>query len=118
MSTIETLAMAIDAKDQITHGHIRRVQSFAVNLATRVGISDSHLTKAIEAAALLHDTGKLAVPEYILNSPEDSHQLNSRDETARKRRCGHIVRIDFHIRLSLSCVIIMRTGMGQAIQAA
>jgi diguanylate cyclase (GGDEF)-like protein/putative nucleotidyltransferase with HDIG domain len=69
LSTIETLAMAIDAKDQITHGHIRRVQTYAVGLATRVGVADNRLIKAIEAAALLHDMGKLAVPEYILNKP-------------------------------------------------
>jgi putative nucleotidyltransferase with HDIG domain len=69
LSTIETLAMAIDAKDQITHGHIRRVQWYAVNLAKRVGVTDEQLLKAIEAAALLHDMGKLAVPEYILNKP-------------------------------------------------
>lgn len=69
LSTIETLAMAIDAKDQITHGHIRRVQSYAVGLAKRLGAADEHLIKAIEAAALLHDMGKLAVPEYILNKP-------------------------------------------------
>src|SRR5207248_3778366 len=69
LSTIETLAMAIDAKDQITHGHIRRVQTLAVGLARKVGVTDANLIKAIEAAALLHDTGKLAVPEYILNKP-------------------------------------------------
>jgi len=69
LSTIETLAMAIDAKDQITHGHIRRVQSLAVGLARKIGVADEHLIKAIEAAALLHDMGKLAVPEYILNKP-------------------------------------------------
>lgn len=69
LSTIETLAMAIDAKDQITHGHIRRVQNLAVGLAKHVGISDERLVKAIEAAALLHDMGKLAVPEHILNKP-------------------------------------------------
>lgn len=69
LSTIETLAMAIDAKDQITHGHIRRVQAYAVGLAKRVGVTDETLVKAIEAAALLHDMGKLAVPEYILNKP-------------------------------------------------
>jgi diguanylate cyclase (GGDEF)-like protein/putative nucleotidyltransferase with HDIG domain len=69
LSTIETLAMAIDAKDQITHGHIRRVQAYAVGLAKHVGVTDEKLIKAIEAAALLHDMGKLAVPEYILNKP-------------------------------------------------
>jgi len=69
MSTIETLAMAIDAKDQVTHGHIRRVQAHATSLAREVGVRDETLLKAIEAAALLHDMGKLAVPEYILNKP-------------------------------------------------
>ena len=69
LSTIETLAMAIDAKDQITHGHIRRVQSYAVGLARCLSVTDGSLIKAIEAAALLHDTGKLAIPEYILNKP-------------------------------------------------
>jgi putative nucleotidyltransferase with HDIG domain len=69
MSTIETLAMAIDAKDQITHGHIRRVQAYAIGLASKMGVTDKNLIRAIEAAALLHDMGKLAVPEYILNKP-------------------------------------------------
>jgi diguanylate cyclase (GGDEF)-like protein/putative nucleotidyltransferase with HDIG domain len=69
LSTVETLAMAIDAKDQVTHGHIRRVQLHATNLAREVGVRDEKLLKAIEAAALLHDMGKLAVPEYILNKP-------------------------------------------------
>ena len=69
LSTIETLAMAIDAKDQITHGHIRRVQAYAVGLAKSIGVADDKLLKAIEAAALLHDMGKLAVPEHILNKP-------------------------------------------------
>jgi putative nucleotidyltransferase with HDIG domain/diguanylate cyclase (GGDEF)-like protein len=69
LSTIETLAMAIDAKDQITHGHIRRVQQYAVRLAGELGVTDERLLKAIEAAALLHDMGKLAVPEHILNKP-------------------------------------------------
>jgi putative nucleotidyltransferase with HDIG domain len=69
ISTIETLAMAVDAKDQITHGHIRRVQRYAVGLARELGVRDESLLRAIEAAALLHDMGKLAVPEYILNKP-------------------------------------------------
>jgi putative nucleotidyltransferase with HDIG domain len=69
LSAIETLAMAVDAKDQITHGHIRRVQVYAVELAKRVGVADERQLKAIEAAALLHDMGKLAIPEHILNKP-------------------------------------------------
>jgi len=69
MSTIETLAMAVDAKDQVTHGHIRRVQERSVALARHMGVDDEYLVKAIEAASLLHDMGKLAVPEQILNKP-------------------------------------------------
>lgn len=69
MSTIETLAMAVDAKDQITHGHIRRVQVYATELARRVGLVDERQIQALQAAALLHDLGKLAIPEYILNKP-------------------------------------------------
>ena len=78
LSTIETLAMWIDAKDQITHGHIRRVQTYAVGLAHELGVRDEKLIKAVEAAALLHDMGKLAGPEHILNKPGSSRQANSR----------------------------------------
>jgi putative nucleotidyltransferase with HDIG domain len=69
MSTIAAFAMAIDAKDQVTHGHIQRVQQYTMECARALGVKDDRQLKAIEAAALLHDTGKLAVPEYILNKP-------------------------------------------------
>ncbi|MCU1385559.1 MAG: hypothetical protein JWL71_4256 [Acidobacteria bacterium] len=69
LSTVETLAMAIDAKDDVTHSHVRRVQAYAVGLAHALNVTDKLTLKAIEAAALLHDTGKLAVPERILNKP-------------------------------------------------
>lgn len=69
LSTIETLATAIDAKDQVTHGHIRRVQQLALALARELGVKDQAQLQALEAAALLHDTGKLAIPEHILNKP-------------------------------------------------
>jgi putative nucleotidyltransferase with HDIG domain len=68
-STVETLAMAIDAKDQVTHGHIRRVQTLCVRVAKSLSLTDERDLRAIEAAALLHDLGKIAVPEYILNKP-------------------------------------------------
>ena len=69
LSTIETLAMAIDAKDQVTHGHIRRVQTYAISLAKSLHVHDDGLLHAIQASALLHDMGKLAIPEHILNKP-------------------------------------------------
>lgn len=69
LKVVETLAMAVDAKDQVTHGHVRRVQAFSLTLAQRLGVTEPQQVKAIEAASLLHDIGKLAVPEHILNKP-------------------------------------------------
>jgi HD-GYP domain-containing protein (c-di-GMP phosphodiesterase class II) len=69
LSTVETLAMAIDAKDDVTHSHVRRVQAYAMALARAVDVEDEPTLKALEAASLLHDTGKLAIPDHILNKP-------------------------------------------------
>ncbi len=66
--TIEALALAIEAKDDTTAAHLQRVQVYAVELAKELNLSTSEL-KAVEAAALLHDIGKLAVPEYIISKP-------------------------------------------------
>lgn len=68
MNTIESLAIAIDAKDQTTHGHVRRTQIYATQMGHLFNVSESDL-RALHAGALLHDIGKLAVPEYILNKP-------------------------------------------------
>ena len=68
MNTIESLAVAIDAKDQTTHGHVRRTQIYATEMGKLMNVSESEL-QALHAGALLHDIGKLAVPEYILNKP-------------------------------------------------
>ncbi len=62
LSTIEALALAIDAKDQVTHGHIRRVQRYTMALAEALGVKDPKQLDAIRAAALLHDTGNLQFP--------------------------------------------------------
>ena len=69
LSTIGALSTAIEAKDGVTSSHIHRVRHYAMGLAKALGGLDEQTTKAIEAAALLHDTGKLAVPERILNKP-------------------------------------------------
>ena len=68
LRTIEALALAIDAKDHTTHDHLERVRSYAVEIGRQMGISDLEL-EALRAAALLHDIGKLAVPEHIINKP-------------------------------------------------
>jgi diguanylate cyclase (GGDEF)-like protein/putative nucleotidyltransferase with HDIG domain len=69
MSIIEALALAIDAKDHSTHGHVRRVQAYAVGIARSLGIENADDLEALKTAALLHDIGKLAIPEYILSKP-------------------------------------------------
>jgi putative nucleotidyltransferase with HDIG domain len=66
---VETLATAVDAKDQVTHGHVRRVQRHTVALARALNVTDERELKAIEAASLLHDIGKLAIPDHVLNKP-------------------------------------------------
>src|SRR5437016_5368543 len=68
MNTIESLAIAIDAKDQTTHGHVRRTQIYATEMGKLLRIGEQEV-RALVAGALLHDIGKLAVPEYILNKP-------------------------------------------------
>jgi putative nucleotidyltransferase with HDIG domain len=75
LRTVETLALAVDAKDQTTYGHVRRVHAYAMGLARLRGISDANELLAIETGSLLHDIGKLAVDDYILNKPDQlSHQ--------------------------------------------
>src|SRR5205823_10181601 len=68
LATIEALARAIDAKDQTTQMHIRRVQVYAARLARAAGLTESEI-QGVKTAALLHDIGKLAVPEHILSKP-------------------------------------------------
>src|SRR4051794_16706280 len=68
LATIEALALAIDAKDQTAQSHIRRVQVYAAGLARALGMRDNEI-QGVKTAALLHDIGKLAVPEHILSKP-------------------------------------------------
>ena len=68
LRAVESLAIAIDAKDQTTHGHVRRTQVYALELGRLLNVGADEL-EALRAGALLHDVGNLAVPEYILNKP-------------------------------------------------
>ena len=68
MRTIEALALAIEAKDNTTHDHLRRVQVYATEIGKDLNLGDDDL-EALRAAAVLHDIGKLAVPEYIISKP-------------------------------------------------
>jgi putative nucleotidyltransferase with HDIG domain len=68
LRTIEALALAIDAKDHTTHDHLQRVQLYASEIGKDLGLSEKEL-EALTAAAVLHDIGKLAVPESIISKP-------------------------------------------------
>ncbi len=68
LRTIESLAMAIEAKDQDTHDHLLRVRVYVTELGKALQLTEAEL-QAVKTAALLHDIGKLAVPERIINKP-------------------------------------------------
>ena len=68
LRTIEALATAIEAKDECTGDHLRRVQVYSLELAKHLGLSSDEVN-ALQAASILHDIGKLAVPDYIISKP-------------------------------------------------
>jgi putative nucleotidyltransferase with HDIG domain len=68
LRTIEALALAIEAKDQTTGEHLQRVRIYAMELARELGLTEDE-TEALQAASVLHDIGKLAVPEHIISKP-------------------------------------------------
>jgi diguanylate cyclase (GGDEF)-like protein/putative nucleotidyltransferase with HDIG domain len=68
LRTIEALALAIDAKDHATHTHLHRVRTYALEIAKELGLTEEE-SDALRAAALLHDIGKLAVPDHIISKP-------------------------------------------------
>jgi diguanylate cyclase (GGDEF)-like protein/putative nucleotidyltransferase with HDIG domain len=68
LRTIEALALAIEAKDSTTADHLQRVRVYATEIGREIGLGQTELD-ALQAAALLHDIGKLAVPEHIISKP-------------------------------------------------
>ncbi|MFY9647735.1 MAG: HD domain-containing phosphohydrolase [Terriglobales bacterium] len=68
LRTIEALALAIEAKDHNTREHLQRVRVYAMAVAKELGVTEEE-TEALRAASLLHDIGKLAVPEHIISKP-------------------------------------------------
>ncbi len=68
LATVEALATAIDARDQVGIGHVRRTQIYAIGIGEILELSDDEIN-ALRTGALLHDIGKLAVPDHILNKP-------------------------------------------------
>ena len=68
LRTVEALALAIETKDAGTHEHLQRVPAFTLGLGQKLGLDDTQL-QALRAASILHDIGKLAVPEHIISKP-------------------------------------------------
>ncbi len=68
MNIIRSLSYAIDAKDRYTRGHSQRVAEYSLALAKRMGKSEAEL-ETIYRAGLLHDVGKIRVPESVINKP-------------------------------------------------
>lgn len=66
--TIRALVATIEAKDSYTHGHSERVTEFSMAIAEAMGLSPQELD-TIRLAAILHDIGKIAIPERVLNKP-------------------------------------------------
>jgi putative nucleotidyltransferase with HDIG domain len=113
--TIEALALAIEAKDQTTHKHLQRVRVFAVAVAQQLGLSEDEI-EALRAAALLHDIGKLAVPEHILSkpgplTPEEFQKVRIHPQVGAEVIAG----VPFPYPVARSCARIMRSGMEPAI---
>ncbi len=69
LATVEALATAIDARDQVGLGHVQRTQIYAIGIGELLGLSEADIN-ALRTGALLHDIGKLAVPDHILNKPD------------------------------------------------
>lgn len=68
LATVKSLATAIDAKDQSTHAHIQRVQRYAIAIAEKLPVEGEEM-EALKTGALLHDIGKLGVPDYVMLKP-------------------------------------------------
>ena len=89
LSTVKSLASAIDAKDEYTRHHSTRVTDFSMKIAAKMGFSEKEIGD-LELAALLHDVGKIAVPESILNKPGQADERGVRgDQGASRPRREH-----------------------------
>ncbi len=111
LRTIEALALAIEAKDDTTHSHLRRVEVYAVEIGKDLGLSDSEL-QALRAAALLHDIGK----DWLYRSTSSPKPGTSECCGIRKDEIHPVVgqefwrKWNFPIRWLRLCAPIMKNG--------
>lgn len=66
--TISSLALAVESKDQYTHGHSQRVRDYSIGIAQQMNLPEEEIER-ISKAALLHDLGKIGVPEQVISKP-------------------------------------------------
>ena len=66
--TISALALAVDAKDKYSRGHLDRVAEYCVQIANKMGLDDEEIA-TLRNAARLHDLGKIGIPDEILGKP-------------------------------------------------
>ncbi len=98
MSTIQALASAVEAKDHYTHDHAGRVAELCVETARRLGVVDTAELRKIELAGLLHDIGKIGVPDAILGkagklTPEEFATIQTHVRTGAEI-VGHVPGLD------------------------
>ena len=117
LRTIEALALAIEAKDATTHDHLQRVRVYATEMAK--DLKEPEEMDALQAAALLHDIGKLAVPEHIISkpgklTPEEFEKMKIHPLVGAEILEGSSSRI----RWCRSCALTTKNGMAPAILSA
>ena len=105
LATVEALAIAVDVKDDVTHGHVRRVQVYSVALARALGVTDPELIKALDTAGLLHDVGKITVPDRVLQKPG---RLSTAEFDTMKQHADTGARILEQVRFPYPVVPIVR----------
>ena len=94
LSIIHTLAATIEARDPYTYGHSRKVSSYAVSLAEAIGLP-SEKVAVVSTAALLHDIGKIGIPDEVLNKVDklepDAWELIRAHPKLSTTIVGHVV---------------------------
>ena len=90
VSAVRALAAAVDARDPATRFHSQKVAQLSVSLGRRLGLSGEHL-RMLELAALMHDVGKIGLPDAILNKRDDLTEDEWREVRQHTVRGTHIL---------------------------
>ncbi len=98
--TIYALTAAIDAKDHYTFNHSEKVSQYAAQLAEEIGLDPEHV-EIVRQAGLLHDIGKIGIPEHILGKPgaltDEEHQVMKRHVESSIAMIKYLPSLDYVI---------------------